>query len=48
MFYPRDRDGIPRNWVRMMASSLKTVAGRFSTHRMLGEYVRDCYLPAHR
>ncbi len=48
MFYKRDRDGIPRRWVRMMANSLKTVACRFSTHRMLGEYVKDSYLPAHR
>ena len=47
-FYDRDRHGIPRHWVRMMANSLKTVACRFSTHRMLGEYVKDYYLPAHR
>jgi starch phosphorylase len=48
LFYKRDRGGIPRDWVRMMTSSLKTVACRFSTHRMLGEYVKDYYLPAHR
>jgi starch phosphorylase len=48
LFYKRDRHGIPRGWARMMADSLKTVACRFSTHRMLGEYVKDYYLPAHR
>jgi starch phosphorylase len=48
LFYERDRNGIPRRWVRMMTNSLKTVACRFSTHRMLSEYMRDYYLPAHR
>jgi starch phosphorylase len=48
LFYDRDDHDIPRGWVRMMANSLKTVACRFSTHRMLGEYVKDYYLPAHK
>jgi len=47
-FYERDRDGVPKRWVRMMIASLKTIGCRFSSHRMLGEYVRNCYLPAHR
>ncbi len=48
LFYRRDRDGVPRGWVRMMVNSLKTVGCCFSSHRMLGEYVKDYYLPAHR
>ena len=48
LFYERGRDGVPKRWVRMMIASLKTVACRFSSHRMVGEYVSDCYLPAHR
>ncbi len=48
LFYDRSRDGVPKRWVRMMSNSLKTVACRFSAHRMLGEYVKDYYLPAHR
>lgn len=48
LFYKRDRTGIPREWVKMMANSLKTVANQFSSHRMVGEYVRDYYLPTHR
>lgn len=47
-FYDRDRGGIPKRWVAMMTHSLKTVACRFSTHRMVGEYVEQYYLSAHR
>lgn len=47
-FYARGRDGIPQRWVKLMRASMKTVCGPFSAHRMLGEYVRDYYLPAHR
>jgi hypothetical protein len=39
---------VPKRWVKMMVESMRTVCGPFSAHRMLGEYVRDYYLPAHR
>jgi len=48
LFYARDRAGLPRRWIRRMRASMKSICGRFSAHRMLGEYVRDYYLPAHR
>ena len=47
-FYERGRDGVPRRWVKMMAESMRSVCAKFSAHRMLGEYVRGYYLPAHR
>ncbi|MBN2447836.1 MAG: alpha-glucan family phosphorylase [Phycisphaerae bacterium] len=47
LFYKRDRQGIARGWVKMMTASIKTVCGQFSTHRMLGDYVTQYYLPAH-
>ncbi len=46
-FYQRNRQGIPVRWVRMMAESMRSVCREFSSHRMLGDYVRDYYLPAH-
>ncbi len=46
-FYDRGRDGIPKRWVKMMHASMRSVCGQFSTHRMLGDYTRDYYLPAH-
>jgi starch phosphorylase len=42
LFYDRDRNGVPRGWVRRMVASMKTVGGRFNTHRMVGEYL-DLY-----
>jgi starch phosphorylase len=48
LFYARDRNGVPHRWVRMMVNSLKTIGCRFSSHRMLGEYVKSYYLPALR
>jgi starch phosphorylase len=46
-FYERDRAGVPRKWVALMAASMKTVCGRFNTHRMVGEYWEKYYGKAH-
>ncbi len=39
LFYDRGRDGLPRQWIRRMAASMKTVCGQFNTNRMLAEYL---------
>ncbi len=46
MFYNRDEDGVPRNWVRFQKNAIRTLAWRFSSHRMVSEYVLNCYVPA--
>ena len=46
MFYDRDDYGIPRQWVEMMRESMATLTGRFSTNRMVREYVEKLYFPA--
>jgi len=46
MFYSRDAQGIPRDWVGRMRASMSRLAPQFSSNRMLQEYVRDAYLPA--
>ena len=46
-FYARNRAGIPRRWVSMMRNSLSSIPAKFSTHRMLADYLRDYYMPAH-
>lgn len=46
LFYSRDAQGIPREWVARMRASMSRLAPRFSSNRMLQEYVRDAYLPA--
>ncbi len=45
-FYDRDRAGIPQQWVARMLESMRSICGQFGAARMVGEYVRDYYLPA--
>ena len=45
LFYDRDAKGVPQKWVKMTAHSMKTICARFSTHRMVAEYVERYYLP---
>ncbi len=45
-FYERDDHGIPRAWVRRMRASIATLAPRYSSNRMAGEYVEKLYRPA--
>ena len=46
MFYDRDESGIPRRWLQVVKQSIRTVLPRFSTRRMVKEYVQSMYLPA--
>jgi starch phosphorylase len=45
-FYDRDPRGIPRAWVARMRTSMAELTARFSSNRMLREYVEELYLPA--
>ncbi len=46
LYYDRDVDGLPRQWIRRMTNSISSLAWRFSAHRMVMDYVRHSYLPA--
>jgi glycogen phosphorylase len=46
LYYQRDLDGIPRGWLQLIKESLRTVAPRFCTKRMVKEYVNTLYVPA--
>jgi len=46
LFYSRASDNLPRAWIRRMKNSIKRVAPRFNTHRMVAEYTRRFYNPA--
>jgi starch phosphorylase len=46
LYYARDSDGIPRDWVAMQKHALRTLPWRFSASRMVMDYVHSCYLPA--
>jgi starch phosphorylase len=45
-YYDRDAAGLPMRWLQLMRSSIATTIWRFSTTRMLHEYVERLYLPA--
>jgi glycogen phosphorylase len=47
-FYERTARGLPKRWVSLMRHSLASVPPQFNTHRMVGDYVAQAYLPAHR
>lgn len=46
LFYNRDVDGLPQAWIKMMMSSIGSLAWRFSAHRMVMDYTRAAYVPA--
>jgi starch phosphorylase len=45
-WYDRDAAGVPKRWVETMRRSMATTLWRFSTTRMLQEYLEQLYLPA--
>jgi len=42
-FYDRDEQGMPRRWIAMMKRSIETLVPRFSSDRMVAEYVERIY-----
>lgn len=45
-YYRRDIDGLPRDWIHRMVTSIATLAWRFSSDRMVMDYAKTCYVPA--
>ena len=45
-FYQRNADGIPGQWVKHIRASMADLAPRFSSNRMLREYIENFYLSA--
>ncbi len=48
LFYNRDASGIPWEWLKKMKQAMRKLGREFNTHRMLSEYTRSLYLPAHQ
>ena len=46
LYYNRDVDGLPQQWIKRMMNSISSLAWRFSAQRMVADYVHSCYLPA--
>ncbi len=48
MFYARDEQDVPREWVARVKEAVRSVTPRFSTRRMVKEYAERMYAPALR
>jgi starch phosphorylase len=46
LYYNRDRDGLPREWIARMKRAIRTLGWRFSADRMMMDYVIHSYIPA--
>ncbi|HXA77103.1 MAG TPA: alpha-glucan family phosphorylase [Candidatus Acidoferrales bacterium] len=46
LYYHRDRDGLPRGWIKRMKRTIRTLGWRFNADRMVMDYTRKCYVPA--
>jgi len=46
LFYLRDEQGVPTEWLARVKNALKTLAWRYNSDRMVMEYVQHSYLDA--
>ena len=45
LYYKQNDKGIPEKWVKLMKNSIKTTGGKYSTSRMVVDYVNKLYMP---
>jgi starch phosphorylase len=46
LFYRRDEEGLPRQWIAKMKDTIRLNCPQFNTARMVGEYATRGYFPA--
>jgi len=46
LYYRRDQDGLPREWIKRMKRTIRTLGWRFNADRMVMDYTLKCYIPA--
>ena len=46
LYYNRDRDGLPREWIARVKRAIRTLGWRFSADRMVKDYLLKTYIPA--
>jgi len=46
LFYERDRDDLPQQWISRMKRAVRTLGWRFNADRMVMDYVSQTYIPA--
>ncbi|MDP4290012.1 MAG: alpha-glucan family phosphorylase [Bacteroidota bacterium] len=45
LFYERDKDDVPQNWIGYIKNNIAEIAPRFTMKRMLDDYKNQYYLP---
>jgi len=48
LYYKRDTEGIPHEWVNVAKEAIASVGAAFSARRMMQEYTEKLYVPAAR
>ena len=46
LYYTRDVNGVPHDWIRMVKESITSIVPVFCARRMLKEYTERMYVPA--
>jgi len=46
LYYQRDRDGLPRGWIKRTKRTIRTLGWRFNADRMAMYYTLKCYVPS--
>ncbi|MBL9124502.1 MAG: alpha-glucan family phosphorylase [Planctomycetaceae bacterium] len=46
LYYDRDRDGLPRAWIKRMKRAIRTLGWRFNADRMVMDYTKYAYVRA--
>ena len=41
LYYERDRDGLPRGWIKRMKRTIRTLGWRFNANRMVMDYTTE-------
>ena len=41
LYYQRDRDGLPRGWIKRMKRTIRTLGWRFNADRMVMDYTLE-------
>ena len=45
IYYKKNQEGISDQWVQLMKNSIKTTGGKYSTSRMVVDYINHLYMP---
>jgi starch phosphorylase len=46
LYYSRDRDDLPQEWISRMKRAIRTLGWRFNADRMVMDYAQEAYVPA--